>query len=123
MLERLRANGLNMVATTLEVRSGEGGEFKAEGSSDSYIVTLDSDYRPKQIQFESTGLNSGFRVLYSDYASQGKTFYPKTTQVIEPGTIHRGIVMTLEKIELNPPTVKDGDFVPKKKGGGLPGFK
>jgi hypothetical protein len=121
VLERLGGNGLNITATGLQARSGEAGEFRAQGGAETYVVTLDSGYRPKEIRIESAGLHSGFRILFSAYESQRRTSYPKMTQVLLPGAPRRGVFVSFEKLELNP--AADAGSVATRKKGGFPFLK
>jgi hypothetical protein len=114
---QLDGNGLSVTATGLEMRNGEAGEFRAQGPAETYVVTLDSAYRPKEIRIESAGVHSGLRISFSAYENQGRTSYPRTTQVLQPGASRRGVFVSFETLELNPSATKDAPLDTKKKAG------
>jgi hypothetical protein len=102
LVERLNDSRLTKVAARLEVRDETPAVFRAEGSSETYVVTLDSANHPSEIRLESSGLSSGLRVLYSDYIEQGGVVYPKTLQVILPDGAH-GIEARFETVQIGAP--------------------
>ena len=116
VIGRINARGFRMVAPRSVLVKGEDILFQAEGNPDSYSVTLDADFRPKEIKLESKGLNSGLTILFSDYLSAGKSFYPKATQVVLPGSPRRGVAVKYEKVQINPAGVREADLAPKKGG-------
>jgi hypothetical protein len=79
LLERLDEPGLTMVAVESPLGSANAPVFRAEGGSQTYLVTLNAASRPSEIKEES-----GRRMLYSDYVQLGSGYYPKTTQIILP---------------------------------------
>ncbi|MCC6394286.1 MAG: hypothetical protein IT167_27060 [Bryobacterales bacterium] len=119
IMEKLRAPEFKMVVTRLKAKEGESEVLRAEGSPATYIITLDSANRPKEIRIESAGLNNGRKVLFSDYLDKGKSHYPKDTQVILPGGGPRGVQLQFDTLELNPSDVRDADFDVSKKRKGL----
>jgi hypothetical protein len=99
LMERLDDPGLTMVA----VDSSPGSEvmplFRAEGGSQSYLITLDAAYRPSEIKAESPVPGSGLRMLYSDYALQGSIYYPKTMQIVLPDAA-QGIEARFDTVQI-----------------------
>jgi hypothetical protein len=112
-LRRLRSPSFRITATELSSH-GEDVVLAAQGGSERYLISLDTDHRPREIVLESGGLDKGLKVLYSDYAPAGPAFYPKRMQVQRPGSGSNGIEVKFDTVELNPPDVKDADFVVKK---------
>jgi hypothetical protein len=45
---------------------------------------LDAEGRPSEIKIESFGLDSGTRIVYSDYTEQAGGAYPRSVQVVLP---------------------------------------
>lgn len=119
IIEKLRAPELRMVAAQLKPNAGESEVLRAEGNPATYVITLDSANRPKEIRIESSGLNNGRRVLFNDYFDKGNSHYPKDTQVILPGSGPRGVQLQFDTLELNPSDVRDTDFEVSKKRKGL----
>jgi hypothetical protein len=119
IMEKLRAPEFKMVAPQLKAKEGESEVLRAEGNPATYVITLDSAGRPKEIKIESSGLNNGRRVLFGDYLDKGKSHYPKDTQVILPGNGPRGVQLQFDTLDLNPADVRDTDFDVSKKRKGL----
>lgn len=114
LVERLRRSGRKPVAPTVNSAPSEATALRIEGTPESYVVTLDSASRPVEIKLESTGLNSGLRIIFSDYVVQGGGVYPKETQIVLPTTPPRGLQARYENVQLSPSGVKDVDFGIKK---------
>ncbi len=114
LMDRLRGSDFGVEAEKLNYAPGEDAVLKITHDTYKYRVTLNAESRPREIGFESVGLNSGIKVLLSDYAQQGTAFLPKTMEVELPGSGMRGIIVRYETMTLNPPGVKDDDFKPKK---------
>jgi hypothetical protein len=112
-LRRLRSPSFKIAATELIPSHGEDVVLAAQGGSERYLISLDTDHRPREVLFESGGLDKGLKVLYSDYAPAGPAFYPKRMQVQRPDSTN-GIEVKFDTVELNPPDVRDADFVVKK---------
>ena len=112
----LREGGFKIVATTLDIKSGEDTVLKAEGGGQVYRITLGADMRPREILLESGGLEQGLRVQYSDYAERSGAAYPLQMEIQYAGAEHHGVAVKLRSIELNPANVTDADFSLKKKG-------
>jgi hypothetical protein len=113
-LMRLRSPSFRIAATELVPSHGGDVVLAAQGGSERYLISLDTDHRPREIVLESGGLDKGLKVLYSDYAPAGPAFYPKRMQVKMPDSTSNGIEVKFDTIELNPADVKDADFVVKK---------
>jgi hypothetical protein len=113
-LKRLRSPSFRIAATELVPSHGGDVVLAAQGGSERYLISLDTDHRPREIVLESGGLDKGLKVLYSDYAPAGPAFYPKRMQVQRPDSTPNGIEVKFDTVELNPPGVKDADFVVKK---------
>ena len=84
VIQHLKDPDYTMVAADLVPGSPSTAILRAEASSGTYIITLDSAHRPCEIELESSGLSSGLRILYSDYTQERGVFYPKAMQIILP---------------------------------------
>jgi hypothetical protein len=113
-LKRLRSPSFRITATELLPGRGQDVALAAQGGSERYLISLDTDRRPREIVLVSGGLDKGLRVLYSDYAHAGPAFYPKRMQVLRPDSTSNGIEVKFDTVELNPHDVGDADFVIKK---------
>jgi hypothetical protein len=81
---------------------GQPRVIRAIAGSETYTITLDPDLRPAELALESTGLNTGLRIMYSDYSKQESAYYPRHLQVILPDTARHGVEVQFKTIELNP---------------------
>ena len=84
VIQHLKDPDYTMVAADLVLGSPSTTILRAEASSGTYVITLDSAHRPCEIELESSGLSSGLRMLYSDYMQERGVFYPKAMQIILP---------------------------------------
>ena len=84
VIDRLGKGQISLVAERVPPGSGEAVVLRSDGSPNSYVITLESEFRPKEIRLESSGLGAGLKILFSDYVKQGKSFYPKVTQIVLP---------------------------------------
>lgn len=113
---RLQSNSFKMVTDQLEPVEGQPRVIRAIAGSETYTVTLDPDLRPAELALESTGLNTGLRVMYSDYSKQEGAYYPRRMQVILPDAARHGVEVQFTTLELNPQAA----LGTKKKGlGGI----
>jgi len=119
VIDRLAKGRISLVADRVPAVSGEPVVLRSDGSPDSYVITLESELRPREILTESAGLNSALRILYSDYAEHSKGLYPKSTQIVLPSAPRRGVEARFDKIEFNPVGLKDRDFAIKGRFAGL----
>jgi hypothetical protein len=87
--------------------------LRVEGNPDTYIIQIDSFSHVKEIRVESSGLNSGLRALYGEYASQANPVYARLTQVLLPDK--RGIEVRFADLAYHPPDLTDDIFVLKSK--------
>jgi hypothetical protein len=69
LIDRLKKTRISLVAEHIPPVAGEDVVLRAECSPDSYVIALDSDFRPRQVRIESSGLNSGLRILFSEYSA------------------------------------------------------
>ena len=113
-LKRLRSPSFRIAAAELIPSPGEDVVLAVQGGSERYLISLDADRRPREIVLVSGGLESGLKVLYSDYAQAGPAFYPKGMQVLRPDSTSNGIEVKFDTVELNPPGISNADFVVKK---------
>jgi hypothetical protein len=113
-LKRLRSPSFRIAATDLMPNHGEDVVLAAQGGSERYLISLDTDRRPHEIALVSGGLDKGLKVLYSDYVRVGPAYYPRRMQVLRPDTTSNGIEVKFDAVELNPPDISDADFLVKK---------
>jgi len=115
---RLQDISFKIAADQLTPGDGQPVVLWAKGGSETYKITLSADFRPTEIALESTGLDSGLKILYSDYVQKGSAYYPRKTQVVLPDAAHqRGFEVEFGDFDLNPPDIKDSDFEHGKKSG------
>jgi hypothetical protein len=114
LMESLSDPDLTMVAVDSPPGSENLPIFRAEGRSQTYLVTLDAAFRPSEIRVESTVPGASLRLLYSDYVQQGSIFYPKTTQIILSDGAH-GIEARFDSVQIDPSQNSDKKFVSKHK--------
>jgi hypothetical protein len=113
---RLQSKSFKMVTDQLGPVEGQPRVIRAIAGSETYTVTLDPDLRPAEIALESTGLNTGLRIMYSDYSKHESAYYPRHLQVILPDAARHGVEVQFTTIELNPQAAPGS----KKKGlGGI----
>ena len=99
----------NQIPETLD-----GVVFRAESSTDSFKVLLDSDGRPKEIQ-QTTPLGKGIRAEYSDYKLEKGSYVPTRIMILWPGEPQQGISILLSTFELGPDKSKDSAMLVKKR--------
>lgn len=105
---RLQGTSFKMVADQLVPAEGHPVVIRATNGSETYKIALDPDFRPSEITLESTGLDSGLRILYTDYTKLGSSYYPRHAQVILPDASRHGVVVQFGQFELNFPAVAGG---------------
>jgi len=75
-----------------------------------YKLTLGPDLLPSGIDYESkSGLGSGLKVLFGDYAKLGNARYPKRTTIRLPDAAQHGIEVRLDKVAPGS-ELKESDF-------------
>ena len=114
LLESLGDPDFTMVAVDFPPGSENLPIFRAEGRSQTYLVTLDAAFRPCEIKVESPVAGAGIRMLYSDYVQQGSAFYPKTTQIILPDGPH-GIEARFNTVQIGPLQNSDKKILSKHR--------
>ena len=73
-------------------------------------VTLDSDATPQRVVYESSsGPGAGLEVLYSDYATVAKSFYPRAMTIRFTDQPHHGLEIHLTEVEFAP-NLSDKEF-------------
>ena len=110
----LRSANFRLMTERLSPGPGEDTVLHATAGSDRTAVTLDPDFRPKEILLESAGLDTGRKIVYSAYFQKADAYYPKTIQLILPGAGSNGFELKFADVELSPSNVNDADFVPSK---------
>ena len=105
---RLQGPGFTIVADQLKPTDGQPVVLRAIGGSETYKITLDPEFRPREIALESTGLDSGLRIMYSEYAAEKNTAYPKHMQVILPDAARHGVEVQFSQIDLGPAEMAPG---------------
>jgi hypothetical protein len=98
VIQRLKDPQLTMIAADLTA-GARSVVLRAEGASGNYTITLDSANRPCEIELQSSGLNSGLRILYADYTQENGGFYPRTVQIILPDRAG-GIEARFDRVEV-----------------------
>jgi len=116
VLGSLQSKKFRYVAEHLSPIAGEDAILHATTGSERTAITLDQDFRPKEIVLESAGLDSGRKILYSGYLQKETSFYPKSIQLILPGAAGNGFELKFLNVELNPSNVTDADFMVGKPG-------
>ena len=110
----LRSANFRLMTERLSPGPGEDTVLHATAGSERTLVTLDPDFRPKEILLESAGLDTGRKIVYSAYFQKADAYYPKTIQLILPGAGSNGFELKFADVELSPSNVNDADFVPSK---------
>lgn len=104
VIQRLKDPQLTMVAADL-TPGAASVILRAEGGSGTYTITLDSANRPSEVDLQSPGLNSGLRILYSDYTQEKGGCYPRTVQIILPDRAG-GVEARFDRVEVGLPENK-----------------
>jgi hypothetical protein len=116
VIGHLRSQNFRMVAERLTPAPGEGTVLHATAGSERTAITLDPDFRPKEILLESAGLATGRKIVYSGYVQKDGASYPMSLQVILPGAAGTGFELKFLDIEFHPSDVNDADFGFRKPG-------
>jgi hypothetical protein len=105
---RLQGTSFKMLADQLVPVEGHPVVIRATNGSETYKIALDPEFRPSEITLESTGLDSGLRILYTDYTKLGSSYYPRHAEVILPDASRHGVVVQFGQFELNFTVVTGG---------------
>jgi hypothetical protein len=114
LVDLVCGSGAKAEAEKLNYGPDDAALFWVDREAYKYRITLNPESRPREIFFQSGGLNAGLRVLLSGYAKKGTVFVPMTTEVVLPGAGMRGIIVRYETLDLSPAGSIEQELKPKK---------
>jgi len=118
LLNGLQKPEFKVTAQHADPVPGEEFSLFAESGTEKIAIGLNADFRPERVKITTnTGVGSSV-TTYSDYASSGSSFYPKS-MTVKPEGKEQGVEVHFDSVELSP-NLKDADF--KLKGRPLFGF-
>jgi hypothetical protein len=113
VMARLEGTQYKMVASQTQPSANAEFVLFAESGADKISIGLDADLHPQRVRIATqTGVGSTV-IVYSDYVSTEKSWYPKTMQV-KPEGQQNGVEVHFDTVELNP-RLKDSDYKLKNK--------
>jgi hypothetical protein len=104
LMHRLQASHLTTTATDL-ISGPANTVIRAETVPDVFSVHLDSAGHPDEIKIESSGLDSGTRIVYSDYTETAGGAYPRFVQVVLPDG-RTGVTAQFDDLEVGQLEIK-----------------
>jgi hypothetical protein len=113
VVRRLQSSSFKIRSTEIQ-RSTHDDTLRASNGGETYRITLDSHLLPREIVLESGGFDEGIRLQYSDYTQAGSEFIPRRFEAEFRGSTADGFHVHFDRVEVNPPDVKDSIFLPKK---------
>ena len=108
LIERL--NVMRLSATTTTPDDSGHLHFRAANDTESYRLKLAQDGTPITVTYESnSGLGSGLEVVYSDYATVNKTWYPKSMAIKFSDQAQHGMELHFSDVHF-PAGIADREF-------------
>jgi hypothetical protein len=95
-----RLQKMNLSATDLVPDANGQWHLHAIESDGSYNVAAATDFTPVRVVHESaSGLGSGLEIIYADYATIGKSYYPKTMAIKFSDQSQHGLELHFDHVE------------------------
>lgn len=99
VLARIADNRLAVMSHAAESEEQVESKVWARGDGKGYLFTLAATDRPLEVAFQSSGLDNGTRVLFTQYAEVNGQWFPKTMEIVRPGG-KDGVEISFDSVEI-----------------------
>jgi hypothetical protein len=98
LMERLQK--LKLIATDVLPDASGQWHLRATGDDGTYNIAAATDFTPLHVVYESaSGLGSGLEIVYSDYATIEKSYYPKSMAIKFSDQAQHGLELHFDSVE------------------------